>query len=98
MRMQIGEVIDLRNCRAERLLYSDKVRDDQVDLVWTDAANLASGCIIKQFRWCQCHVRHPLLLLLILRSRFVAEAQTFSSTKRMCRHAHRNQTIAARVL
>src|SRR6266436_4879545 len=31
--VQIGEVIDIGICRAQHLLYADKVRDDQIDLI-----------------------------------------------------------------
>jgi len=47
VRVQIGEVIDLGVCRAQHLLHADKVRDDQVDLIRADAANLAGRCVVE---------------------------------------------------
>jgi hypothetical protein len=47
VRVQIGEVIDLGICRAQHLLYADKVRDDQVDLIRADAADLTSRCVVE---------------------------------------------------
>ena len=45
--VQIGEVVDLGNCRAQHLLHADQVRDDQVDLIRTDAANLTGRCVVE---------------------------------------------------
>ena len=45
--VQIGEVVDLRNCRSQHLLHADEIRDDQVDLIRADAADLAGGCIVE---------------------------------------------------
>src|SRR5882757_7266381 len=47
MRVQIGEVVDLRRCRAQHLLYADKVRNDQVDLIRADTAYLAGRCVVE---------------------------------------------------
>jgi len=47
VRVQIGEVIDRGVCRAQHLLYADKVRDDQVDLIRADAADLAGRCVVE---------------------------------------------------
>ena len=47
VRVQIGEVIDRGVCRAQHLLYTDKVRDDQVDLIRADAANLTGRCVVE---------------------------------------------------
>ena len=47
LRVQIGEVVDRRNCRLQHLLYADQVRDDQVDLIRADAANLTGRCVVE---------------------------------------------------
>src|SRR5262249_6282608 len=54
--MQIGEIVDLRRCRAQHLLYADNVGDDQVDLIRADATDLACRCVVEQVRCCQGHV------------------------------------------
>src|SRR5205814_9627124 len=53
LRVQIGEVIDLGNCRGQHLLHADEIRDDQVDLIRADAADLTGGCVVEQIRCCQ---------------------------------------------
>src|SRR4030081_4060167 len=53
LRVQIGEVIDRGNCRLQHLLYADQVREDQVDLIRADAANLTGRCVVEQVRCCQ---------------------------------------------
>src|SRR4030081_3970366 len=53
LRVQIGEVIDRGNCRLQHLLYADQVRDDQVDLIRADAANLTGRCVVAQVSCCQ---------------------------------------------
>src|SRR5712672_3790171 len=47
LRVQIGEVIDRGNSRGQHLLHADKVRDDQVDLIRADAANLTSRGVVE---------------------------------------------------
>ena len=45
--VQIGEVVDLGIRRAQHLLHADQVRDDQVDLIRADAANLAGRGVVE---------------------------------------------------
>src|SRR3981189_3101322 len=59
LRVQIREVIDRGNCRRQHLLYADQVRDDQVDLIRADAANLTGRCVVEQVRCCESHYCSP---------------------------------------
>jgi hypothetical protein len=47
MHVQIGEIVDLRICRTQLLLYANKIRDDQVDLIRANTADLAGRCIVE---------------------------------------------------
>src|SRR4051812_1315879 len=45
--MQVSEVVDLRYCGAQHLLYARKVRDNQTNLIRADAADLSGRCVVE---------------------------------------------------
>ena len=59
LHVQISEVVDLGQCCAQHLLHADKIRDDQVDLIRADAADLTGGCVVEQICCCQGHLFSP---------------------------------------
>ena len=45
--VQIGEIVDMRRCRPQHLLYGGEVRDDLVDLIRSDTADHAGRCVVE---------------------------------------------------
>src|SRR5438552_11382484 len=52
MRVQIGEIVDLRRCRSQHLLHGGKICDDLVDLIRSDPADHTGRSVVEQISYC----------------------------------------------